>query len=84
MFGRRRGEPERRRQHSDGRSRSHAEGAPDVSAQERAEHEFIKRIAKLLSVGMKAEAELSLLSKLHGLEPKGAPLTGRRHNLLPS
>jgi hypothetical protein len=57
------------------KSRSPAEGAPDVSAQERPEHEFIKRIAKLRWVGMKAEAELLLLSKLHRLEPRGAPLT---------
>jgi hypothetical protein len=83
MFGRRTEKPERRRQHSDRQSRSPAEGAPDVSAQERAEHEFIKRVAKLRWVGMKAEAELLLLSKLHRLEPREAPLTSGRHSLAP-
>jgi hypothetical protein len=55
--------------------RSSVQERPDVSAQERASHELIKRILKLRWIGMEVEAEQMQVA-LRRVEPRCTLLAG--------
>jgi hypothetical protein len=43
---------------------------PDVSAEERASHDLVKRVLKLRWIGMEAEAEQMLVTELRKTAPR--------------